>query len=443
MKKTDTFFIGLMLFSMYFGAGNLMFPPFLGDQSGTSYWLAITGFIATGVGLPVVVLVAVALTTGGAQAIGNRVNPIFSKIFMVIIYLCIGPFLAIPRNATVAYEMGVKPFLGESVGTSPILLAVFIGVFFLITCLVSLNPSKMSEFMGRLITPTLLVAILILCVAGFIYLDSPVQAPTEAYQSGSFFKGFIEGYATLDALGSLAYGIVIMTAIHQKGVQDRGQLTKNTIKAGFIAGLILALVYISLGIIGTKMSVGTYENGVEILVVSSSYLFGSGGTVLLGLIFTLACFTTVVGLTTACGQYFSKLMPKLSYHMVVILISLVGFTVSNLGLNQILTISAPFLVTAYPITIVLITLVFFDKYLKGSKKVYGSAVLFTGIVAIFDGVKAFGFHLGPIQPFIDSLPLASSGLGWVIPAIVGTIIGLVVEKVSDNKSKKQGKAQIV
>ncbi|WP_044639869.1 branched-chain amino acid transport system II carrier protein [Risungbinella massiliensis] len=441
MKKSDTFFIGLMLFSMFFGAGNLMFPPFLGMESGTSYWVAISGFIVTGVGLPLIVLVAVSLVNGGAQEIGNRVNPTFSTIFMVIVYLCIGPFLAIPRNATVAYEMGLKPFLGESAGNSAISLVIFTAVFFLLTFLVSLNPSKMSNYMGRFITPILLLAIVVLCVTGFMELDSSAHPPTVDYQSGAFFKGFIEGYATLDALASLAFGIVILTALQQKGVQDRKKLVAYTLKAGVIAGSALALVYIALGVIGVKMtSHGSFENGTEILTATANFLLGTSGNVLLGFIFTLACFTTVVGLTTACGQYFSKLIPKVTYRFVVTTVSLVGFMLSNLGLNQILKVSVPFLVTAYPITIVLVTLTFFHKFFHGSKKVYGSSILITGIVALIDGLKSFGFDLGVVQTLADTLPLASYGLGWVVPAIVGIFIGILIDKLF-RKSTDEVKVQ--
>lgn len=205
MKKTDTLFIGLMLFSMFFGAGNLIFPPFLGASSGTSFWPAIAGFVATGVGLPILVLLAVSLVKGGAQTIGARVHPIFSTLFMVVIYLSIGPFLAIPRNANVAYEMGFKPYLGDSMNQS-LFLFLFTAVFFTIVYVISLNPEKMETFMGRWITPTLLLAMVILCVVGFVKLDAPFQAPTDAYATGAFSKGFIEGYNTMDALGALLSG---------------------------------------------------------------------------------------------------------------------------------------------------------------------------------------------------------------------------------------------
>jgi branched-chain amino acid:cation transporter, LIVCS family len=432
MRKIDTVFIGLMLFSMFFGAGNLIFPPFLGAEAGSSYWLAMAGFIVTGVGLPFAVLFAVSLVKGGAQTIGNRVHPVFSTVFMAVVYLSIGPFLAIPRNANVAYEMGLKPFLGHD-SNAVLILFFFTVIFFALVYAVSLNPSKMEKYMGRWITPILLLAMVVLCAAGFIKLDAPLQPPSANYQSGAFSTGFIEGYNTMDALAALAFGIVILTAIQQRGVRDRKQLTTYTLKAGLVAGTLLALVYVSLGLIGRKMAaLGSFENGTDILAAASALLLGKSGTALLGFIFTLACFTSVVGLTSACGQYFSKLFPAISYKTVVLLVTLVSFTLSNLGLNQILKVSVPFLVTAYPITIVLIALTFFSRFFKNTKKVYGSAVLFTGAFALMDGLLAFGIHLGPLQIMKDILPLSSMGLQWILPAIVGTVAGIILSNFSSN-----------
>lgn len=426
MKKFDTLVIGLMLFSMFFGAGNLIFPPVLGAQAGTSYWLAIGGFILTGVGLPFAVLLAVSLVKDGAEEIGNRVHPWFSTIFMVIVYLSIGPFLAIPRNANVAFEMGVKPFLGSSFNTSFVLL-VFSAVFFGLVYVVSLNPSKMEQYMGRWITPVLLIAMVTLCTVGLINMDGHLQTPTEQYQVNAFSTGFIEGYNTMDALAALAFGIVILSAIKQRGITDKKQLTKYTLKAALVAGVLLSLVYVSLGLIGGKMAAsGSYASGTDLLTAVSTLLLGSSGKALLGVIFTLACFTTVVGLTVACGQYFSKLLPKVSYQTVALIVTLIGFTLSNMGLAQILKVSVPFLVTAYPLTIVLTVLTFFSRYYKNIRKVYGSAMLFTGIFAVNSGLTTAGVNFGLLQSVAKALPFASVGLEWIVPALVGTAIGLLL-----------------
>ncbi|WP_286231010.1 branched-chain amino acid transport system II carrier protein [Neobacillus mesonae] len=439
MKKRDTFFVGLMLFSMFFGAGNLIFPPFLGMGAGTSFLPAIIGFIITGVGLPLLVISAIALVKDGGNALGNRVHPWFGAAFTVMVYLSIGPFFGVPRNANVAFEMGFKPFLGNVHASQSLLLLGFTAVFFLLVFLLSLNPSKVVDYMGRIITPTLLLSIVVLCVTGFFKLNKPLQGPNETYQTATLFKGFIDGYSTMDALAALAFGIVILSTIQQKGVTDQKQLTAYTVKAGFVAGGALALVYAGIGFIGARMaSYGTFDNGTALLSSAATILLGNGGKILLGFIFTLACFTTCVGLTIACGQYFSKMARKLSYRTVVTLVTVVSFLIANLGLNQIISISVPFLVMAYPLTIVLVTLAFFHRFFGGSQKVYASAMFLTGFVSLYDGLKMFGLKWSLLESLMSQLPFASVGLGWVVPAVVGGLVGFVLEKLSPAPARRKG-----
>ncbi|GHI00242.1 branched-chain amino acid transport system II carrier protein [Neobacillus kokaensis] len=438
MKKRDTFFVGLMLFSMFFGAGNLIFPPFLGMGAGTSFWPAIIGFIITGVGLPLLVISAIALVKDGGNALGNRVHPWFGAAFTVMVYLSIGPFFGVPRNANVAFEMGFKPFLGNVHVNQSLLLLSFTAVFFLLVFLLSLNPSKVVDYMGRIITPTLLLSIVVLCVTGSFKLDKPLQGPNETYQTASLFKGFIDGYSTMDALAALAFGIVILTTIKQKGVTDQKQLTAYTVKAGFVAGAALALVYAGIGFIGARMaSYGSFENGTALLSSAATILLGNSGKILLGFIFTLACFTTCVGLTIACGQYFSKMAPKLSYRTVVTLVTVVSFLIANLGLNQIISISVPFLVMAYPLTIVLVTLAFLHRFFGGAQKVYASAMFLTGFVSLYDGLKMFGLEWSVLEAWMSVLPFASVGLGWVVPAVVGGLVGFVLEKLRPTSARSE------
>jgi branched-chain amino acid:cation transporter, LIVCS family len=438
MKKKDTLFVGLMLFSMFFGAGNLIFPPFLGMGAGTSFWPAIIGFILTGVGLPLLVLTAIALVKDGVNTLGSRVHPWFGTIFTIVVYLSIGPFFGIPRNANVAFEMGFKPFLGNVSLDQPVLLFTFSAVFFLLVYLLSLNPSKVVDYMGQFITPALLLSIVVLCVTGFVKLNQPLKAPTENYQHASLFKGFIDGYSTMDALAALAFGIVILTTLKQKGITDKKQLTSYTVKAGLVAGTALALVYVAIGFIGAKMAgYGTFDNGTALLSKASTILLGNGGTILLGVIFTLACFTTCVGLTIACGQYFTKIAPKFSYRFFVTTVTIVSLLIANLGLNQIIYVSVPFLVMSYPLTIVLVTTSFFHRYFKGSQKVYAGSMLLTGIVSLNDGLKMFGLNLHAVQAVMDSLPLASVGLGWVVPALVGGAVGFALDKFSHTTSSEK------
>lgn len=435
MKKNDTLLIGFMLFALFFGAGNLIYPPFLGKEAGSSFWMAISGFIITGVGLPILAVAAIALAKGGVNSLGSRVHPLFGMVFSTIVYLTIGPFFGIPRGANVAYEMGVKPFTSGTAWNETVVLLLFSLAFFAFVYIVSLNPSKMVDQIGMWLTPILLLAIAALVVFSFIRLDSPIQAATAKYQANPFFTGFLEGYQTMDTIAALAFGIIVVSAFQDRGIQDQKIVLKQTLKSGIIAGGALALVYVSLGLMGAKIaSLSSFENGTAILNFAADHLFGTSGKLLLGLIVALACFTTCVGLITACGQYFSQTFPWLSYKSWITAITVVSFLIANLGLNQIISISVPVLVAVYPLTIVLVILSFFDRQFGGSRFVYGGAMLLTGLLAIYDTIKMLGYAPASLQALVDLLPFSSIGLGWVIPSIAGGAVGWIISKRNKSTS---------
>jgi len=426
MKKRETLFIGFMLFSMFFGAGNLIFPPMLGSEAGTAFWPAIAGFVATGVGLPFAVLFAISLVSGGIKTISSRVHPIFASVFIVIVYLCIGPLLAIPRNATVGFEMAAAPFI-HNAEYLKLGLGIFTFIFFALVFLIGLNPEKMEKYMGRWMTPALLTAIVVLCITALWKLGSPSQPPTGNYTSGAFFTGFLDGYNTMDALAALAFGIVILTAVQDKGAQTKSQLRKHMILASLVAGALLSLVYVFLGLSGMRMGdVSSFTSGTALLSAMAQTLFGPAGKIIIGLIFVMACLTSVVGLTVACGQYFSKLIPRANYKIVIFAVSLVGFLFANMGLAQILKVSVPFLVTAYPITIMLVVLTFFNGLFRNSRIVYATTILFTGLFALLGGLHAAGLEMGVLDELREAMPLSSSGLEWIVPALIGMVVGLVI-----------------
>jgi len=425
MKK-DIFVIGFMLFSLFFGAGNLIYPPILGIESGTAFWPAISGFIITGVGLPILAVTAIAFVKNDTRELADRVHPWFGLIFTSIVYLAIGTFFGIPRAATVGYEMSLQTFLDEP---SALALFLFTFVFFLLVYFVSLNPSKMVERIGEYLTPILLIAIFALSVAGILFLNSPAEAPSEKYSSSPLFSGFVEGYLTMDAIAALAFGIIVVSAFKERGITSKQGLIKSTLKAGIIAGIGLTAVYTILGWIGTKMaSEGTFENGGEILSAATDLIFGSFGALLLGVIVVLACFTTAVGLTTASGQFFEKITP-FSYKRSIIVVTIVSFLIANQGLNTIIGVSVPVLTFIYPIAIVLILLTFINRLFSGEKAVYRGAILLTAIVSLYDGLIAFGLELPNVTKMMEHLPLFDIGLAWLLPAIAGALIGLLFAKV--------------
>lgn len=424
----DTFVIGFMLFALFFGAGNLIYPPTLGIDSGTSYWAAIAGFVITGVGLPILAVTAISFVKNDARELADRVHPLFGLIFTSVVYLAIGPFFGIPRAATVAFQMSVEPFT-SSISSQSLILFIFTTIFFILVYVVSLNPSKMVDRIGQYLTPILLLAIIALSVGGFILLDNPTSNPIGKYASNPFFTGFSEGYLTMDAIAALAFGIIVVNAFKDRGITTQKELVKSTLKAGAITGIGLIIVYGSIGWIGTKMAtVGTFNNGGDILSSAAETMFGSFGALLLGVIVTLACFTTSVGLVVACGQFFTKIT-RFSYNWIILLVTVVSYLIANQGLNTIISYSVPVLVFIYPIAIVLIILTFIQKLFHGARAVYQGAILLTAVTSLYDGLVAFGVDLSSITPLMENLPFFALGLGWIVPALIGGVIGYILDKI--------------
>jgi branched-chain amino acid:cation transporter, LIVCS family len=437
LRGKETLTIGLMLFALFFGAGNLIFPPFLGQEAGANFWPAMLGFVVTGVGLPLLTVVVISMAKDGIQEIGSRVHPLFAVVFSAAVYLSIGPFFGIPRSANVAFEMSVKPFLAES-GTHTMGLLIFTVVFFALVYWVTLNPSKMVERIGSVLTPVLLVAIVLLVLGSIFKLDGSFGAVSEKYAAAPFATGFLEGYLTMDTIAALAFGIIVVGAVQQKKALERKQVVRETLKAGLIAGIGLAFVYVTVGLLGAKMaSYGTYDNGGTILTEAAKMMFGDPGMLLLGLIVTLACFTTAVGLVAATSQFFAKVMPRVSYRTFTLAVTLVSLLIANLGLNQIISISVPVLIVLYPITIVLVILSFLDRFFNGSRGVYVGAVFAAAMVSVVDGLKTFGIESNALASLLKSLPLYAEGLGWVLPALVGGLAGWSFDKLMLSKAGKK------
>ncbi|MDG5471080.1 branched-chain amino acid transport system II carrier protein [Jeotgalibacillus sp. ET6] len=420
--------IGLMLFALFLGAGNMIFPPLLGQQAGEHLALAIIGFLITGVGLPLLGVIAIAQSGGDPQQLASRVHPIFGIIFTITLYLAIGPFFGIPRTATVSYEIGLLPFLSENIITSGWPLFLFSLMFFTLTALLSLNPSRLVNRIGKILTPILIIVLSILVAGAFITPMGDPGQPAAGYETSPFFTGFIEGYLTLDAIAALVFAIVVITAIKEKQIYDRKSIVRVTIFAGLIAAAGLAIVYIALSQLGaTSISaVGEQTNGGAILSAAASYLYGPSGAVILGLAITAACITTSIGLVSSTATYFSRVVPGISYKAFVFIFAGFSMVVSNIGLTQLIAFSVPLLVMIYPIAIVLILLSFLHSSFKGYQAVYIGAVIPTFIVGISDGLAAAGFGGNILTSSLSFLPLMEQGVGWTVPAVTGAVIGLFI-----------------
>ncbi|QDX93717.1 branched-chain amino acid transport system II carrier protein [Brevibacillus laterosporus] len=434
LSKKDLLLVSFMVFSLFFGAGNLIFPPYLGQSAGTNFWQAMSGFIISAVGLPILGVVAVA-KSDGLHHLAKRVHPIFALIFTLLIYLSIGPFLGIPRNGSLAFEMGVAPFLPTEWQQNSWILLLYTLVYFLIAFWLCLNPDKLSDRFGKVLTPSLLI----LLAGIFIYsLFKPMgsfDSPIESYVQTPYFNGFLDGYLTMDTIAALNFGIVISVTLKQKGIKEKKSLIATTVYAGLIAGAILVSIYVLLGYLGAASShmFGVAENGAQTLTNVVLYLFGKPGVILLGLVFSLACLTTSVGLITSCSQYFATLVPRVSYKMWVTVLALISMFFANMGLSGILSISVPVLSAIYPLAITLIVLSFANDVLKGDSIVYVCSMLFVGIISITDACGQVGFHSLAFDNLLRYLPMHAEGLGWIIPGVVGALLGYVI---SFSKKKK-------
>ncbi|PGZ95565.1 branched-chain amino acid transport system II carrier protein [Bacillus pseudomycoides] len=426
-KKVQTshiFVIGLMLFALFFGAGNLIFPAMLGQTAGSNVWIATAGFLITGVGVPLLGVLALGVSgSDDLQAMASRVHPWFASVYTFILYLAIGPLFALPRSGSVSFEIGIKPFVGENSGHLP--LIIFTILFFGITCVLSLNPTKIVDVVGKFLTPIKLTFIGILVVTAVIKPIGDIQAPTQEFVTNSFFKGFQQGYLTMDTLAAFVFGIIIINSIKEKGVSDKKEIIKICTKAAIIAAVVLIAVYTSLAYMGASSvsKLGHLENGGEVLSKVANYYFGSLGNLLLGLMITIACLTTSVGLTSACSSYFHKVFPQISYKTFAVILATFSALIANLGLTQLITVSVPVLTAIYPLAIMLIVLTFLHRLFKGRSEVYQVSLLFTFIVSIFDGLNAANLKVDAINSLFSHLPLYDAGLGWIVPALIGAFLG--------------------
>ncbi|KAB7676219.1 branched-chain amino acid transport system II carrier protein [Bacillus sp. B1-WWTP-T-0.5-Post-4] len=430
LQKKEILLISLMLFSMFFGAGNLIFPPFLGYEAGEHVWISLVGFIISATGLPILGVISIA-KAGSFQTLAGRVHSSFAIIFPCIVYVFIGPGLGIPRAGSLAFEMGPGQLFPEA-GNG--LLLFYTVIFFSIVYWLSLSPSKLMGLFGKVLTPLLLCMIALIFIKSMFTTVGDMKEPIGNYGQAPMFQGFLDGYLTMDALAALIFGIVIANALRAKGIEDDKGLAKYMSIAGIGAGLLLSIIYVILGYVGAiSGSLGTFDNGAKVLAQVMITLFGQGGVVLLGLIFTIACLCVSIGLVTSSSQFFASAFPKVSYKLWAFIVSVVSMILANLGLTQILKVSVPILGFIYPIALTLIILGLFHQYIGKYTYVYAVTVL---VVAIFSAIDILNKNVMMNQwtAALKYIPFYTEGVGWIVPAIVGTCLGFIVS-IFLNKNK--------
>jgi len=413
--RTDTFVIGFALFSMFFGAGNVIFPPYLGLQSGSQWFLGFLCYYLADIGLALVALFAM-LRCGSTAGITRPIGKLPANILMSAIVLCIGPMLAIPRTAATTYEMSVAPMVS---GFSPALFSV---LFFLVILLLCLRESAVVDIVGKFLTPALLAGLLILIVRGVLDPIGPI--PSRALVENVPANGIEAGYQTMDVLAAMVFGIIILKSAEEKGHVSVGEKSRVVAGAGLVAGAALLIVYLGLTYLGVTTSrfFDLSVNRTYLVVAIVQNLLGNAGTTLFAVVVALACVTTAVALVSSASAYFSALSRgRISYKALAVLICVFSAVVSNVGLDQIVAIASPVLSVVYPPTLVLIILAFFSKRIKNDW-VFRLAALGALATSFLTVASTYGAPL----PFLDRLPLASLGFGWLLPAALCGTIGFFI-----------------
>lgn len=425
LTSKDILALGFMTFALFVGAGNIIFPPMVGLQSGEHVWIAALGFLITAVGLPVMTVIALARVGGGVDALSTPIGRSAGLLLATVCYLAVGPLFAIPRTATVSFEVGIAPLTGNG----PLPLFIYSLVYFALVIGISLYPGRLLDTVGHILAPLKIVALAVLGIAALMWpAGAPIPA-VEAYQSVPFSSGFVNGYLTMDTLGAMVFGIVIVNAARSRGVKDAGLLTRYTILAGLIAGIGLTLVYLSLFKLGSGSGVLTPEatNGAVILHAYVQNTFGGLGSFFLAALIFIACMVTAVGLTCACAEFFEQYLP-FSYKTLVFILGLFSMVVSNLGLSHLIQISIPVLTAIYPPCIVLVVMSFTLRWWNSTSRIVAPVMLVSLLFGILDAVKASSFQHW-LPAWADNLPLAAQGLAWLPPSLLMLALAAIYDRV--------------
>ncbi|PPI87722.1 branched-chain amino acid transport system II carrier protein [Candidatus Pantoea edessiphila] len=422
----DIIALGFMTFALFVGAGNIVFPPVVGMQSGDYIWIAAVGFLITSVGLPICTIVALARAGGGIETISAPIGKIAGLILTIICYLLIGPMFAIPRTATISFEVGIIPLISTN---SNIALLLYSLIYFVFVTLLSLYPSKLLDVIGYFLAPVKIIALILLSISVIIW---PIEGnllvlATKDYQTSAFCSGFINGYLTMDTLGALVFGVVIINTIKARGIQAHKLIIRYATMSGFIASIGLIIVYLGLFKLGYNIGKISNQNldGASILNIYVHNTFGHMGTLFLAILIFIACIVTAVGLTCAWADFFAKYL-GLSYKYLVCILSIFSMLVSNLGLNILIKFSMPILTIIYPPCIILVILSFTTNWWYKNSRVFIPTIFISLVFSILDAIN-FGYLKNKINTFVH-LTLFNE-IPWLFPVIIILIVSAVVDRV--------------
>ena len=312
LTRSQSIFVGSMLFGMLFGAGNLIFPVHMGQLAGSHFWPANWGFISTGVFMPVIALIAVGISgADSVQQLADRVHPVYSRIFTLLLYLTIGPCFALPRTASVSFQVGVAPFVSPE--NAALVMGIFTAVFMLLALLMALRPSRLVDYIGKFLNPAFLIFLSILVLVALLHPmgDFSRDVPQGAYAAAPYLTGFKEGYNTMDVLAVIAFAVVVIQSIRRFGVEDRVAMARDIFRVGLIVMALMTVIYTAITWLGAASmgQLAVAENGGIALAEIAQYYFGPLGVLLQAVIVTLACLKTAVGLVSSCSEAFAEAFP--------------------------------------------------------------------------------------------------------------------------------------
>jgi len=416
--------LGFALFAMFFGAGNLILPPYIGLLSKENWLEAILGFMISGIIAPFLGIIAVLKSGGSFIDLGKRVNTKAAYILATIIMLCIGPIIAIPRTAATTFEIAVLPLIPSATAISTSV------VFFVIVLLLSISPSKIVDIIGGYLTPLLLILLSILIILGVL---SPIILPEAVAMDAisSFSMAFHEGYQTLDVLASVIFAGIIISAAKQKGFVQLKDTTIVVLKSGVLAMICLLFIYGGLIYMGATTDYIFTESSSrsQLLLYISNSVLGKYGTLAMSLSIALACLTTAIALTCAVGIFFADITKnKVTYKQVVVVCCLVSGFISINSVDEIINFAGSILGFIYPITFALVIyVVIFGDKIK-SKTPYFTALLITALISLFNVFEHFNIAVGKISYYKSYIPLASQNLEWILPSFLGFMIAYFISK---------------
>lgn len=416
-SKRDIIVIGFALFSMFFGAGNVIFPPYLGLGAAGSWLGAFLSYYIVDIGLALVAIAAMLKCNSDVEGITYRIGKIPASLFTSIIVLCIGPLLAIPRTAASTYEMTVIPLVGNiGLGISSI-------IFFLLIYLLARKESTVVEILGKFLTPALFIGLLVLIIKGAIDPIGPIRE--QPVIENVIAHGIAAGYQTMDVLAALLFGVIIIKTVMAKGYTSNNEKLTVVGGASIVAGIVLFIVYYGLTYLGaTASTLYTLEIDRGTLIVEIiKNILGFPGIVVLGIVVALACITTAIALVSATATYFSRLANnRISYQLLVIIICVFSTLISNVGLSSIIAIAAPILGIVYPGALTLIILSFFGDKIKNDN-VFKCATLGAILASALEIMESYGTALLPMY----QLPLFHLGFGWILPTVLFGFAGALIK----------------